>query len=76
VSVIAVSRDSELTKQELLRASEDQRWSDVHSLDWEHVNDDESDRLAHDGDIKTPAEHCKYAFLAHVEGWAYSGRLK
>lgn len=65
-----------LTEQELLRASENQPWSDVQSLDWGKVNESEEDRKAHNGDIKTPAQHCAYRFLAHVEGWAYSGRLK
>lgn len=58
-----------------MRASEGESWSDVRELNWDHVND-ETDREKNDGDIKTPAEHCQYGFLAHVEGWAYSGRLK
>jgi len=48
----------------------------VKELDWGAVNQDEKGRNAHNGDLKSPAEHCQYAFLAHVEGWAYSGRLK
>jgi hypothetical protein len=59
-----------------MRASENQPWTDVQSLDWGKVNEDEEGRKAHNGDLKTPAEHCTYQYLAHVEGWAYSGRLK
>ena len=62
--------------QDLLRGSENQPWSDVKALDWDAVNTDDEDRKAKAGDLKSPAEHCHYAFLAHVEGWAYSGRLK
>jgi hypothetical protein len=62
--------------QELMRASENQEWSDVESLDWGKVNEDEAGRKAHHGDLKTLAQHCGFQFLAHVEGWAYSGRLK
>ncbi|WWC90330.1 uncharacterized protein L201_005263 [Kwoniella dendrophila CBS 6074] len=63
-------------RQDLLRASRDQPWSDVKELNWGAVNQDEDGRKQNNGDLKTPAEHCQYAFLAHVEGWAYSGRLK
>lgn len=65
-----------MAMQDLLRASQDQPWSDVQRLDWGKVGQDEAERLKNNGDLKSPAEHCKYAFLAHVEGWAYSGRLK
>jgi len=76
VSLTPGPHDILLTQQELMRASENQPWSDVASLDWGKVNEDEEGRKAHNGDLKTPAEHCAYQFLAHVEGWAYSGRLK
>lgn len=41
-------------------------WGDVRELDWSNLGDT----------LKSPAEHCEYKFLAHVEGYAYSGRLK
>ncbi|WRT68767.1 uncharacterized protein IL334_005747 [Kwoniella shivajii] len=63
-------------RHELLRASENQPWSDVRALDWGAINQDEEGRKKNNGDLKSPAQHCQYAFLAHVEGWAYSGRLK
>ncbi|KAK4690016.1 hypothetical protein P7C73_g85, partial [Tremellales sp. Uapishka_1] len=63
-------------RQDLLRASKDQSWSDVQELNWGAVNQDQEGREKNNGDIKTPAEHCQWGFLAHVEGWAYSGRLK
>ena len=40
------------------------------------MNQDEEGREQNNGDLKSPSEHCQFAFLAHVEGWAYSGRLK
>ena len=61
-------------EQDLLRGSENQPWSDVQALDWGKVN--QEDQKANGGDLKSPAEHCEYQYLAHVEGWAYSGRLK
>ena len=76
VRLILTLLPSNLTIQELMRGSENQPWADVQSLDWGKVNEDEEGRKAHNGDLKTPAEHCAYQFLAHVEGWAYSGRLK
>lgn len=39
---------------------------DVDEIHWDHL----------DGELRTPAEHCQYKFLGHVEGWAYSGHLK
>lgn len=38
----------------------------VDEIHWDHL----------DGELRTPAEHCQYKFLGHVEGWAYSGHLK
>ncbi|ODN77289.1 hypothetical protein L198_08024 [Cryptococcus wingfieldii CBS 7118] len=63
-------------RHDLLRAAQNQPWSDVKELNWGAINGDEKERLKNNGDIKSPAEHCQYRFLAHVEGWAYSGRLK
>nr|XP_018999118.1 uncharacterized protein I203_08319 [Kwoniella mangroviensis CBS 8507]OCF62579.1 hypothetical protein I203_08319 [Kwoniella mangroviensis CBS 8507] len=63
-------------RHDLLRASKDQSWADVKELNWGAVNQDEDERKQNNGDLRTPAEHCQYAFLAQVEGWAYSGRLK
>lgn len=39
---------------------------DVESINWGELKDD----------LRTPAEHCQYKYLAQVEGFAYSGRLK
>ncbi|KAH8088263.1 glycosyl transferase family 90-domain-containing protein [Filobasidium floriforme] len=54
-------------RQQLLRASRDQPWSDVGEIDWGKVKET---------GFLSPAEHCDYRFLAQVEGWGYSGRLK
>jgi len=48
----------------------------VQELNWGAINQDEEGREKNHGDLKSLDEHCQYAFLAHVEGWAYSGRLK
>ncbi|WVQ79560.1 hypothetical protein IAT38_001659 [Cryptococcus sp. DSM 104549] len=63
-------------RHDLLRASKDQPWSDVKELNWGAVNQEEAERMKNNGDLRSPAEHCEFAYLAHVEGWAYSGRLK
>ena len=67
---------TDVSSQDLLRASRDQPWSDVKELNWGAVNQDAEGREQNNGDLKSPIEHCQFAFLAHVEGWAYSGRLK
>ena len=64
------------SSQDLLRASRDQPWADVRELNWGAVNQDAEGREKNNGDLKSISEHCQFAFLAHVEGWAYSGRLK
>ncbi|KAJ9106362.1 hypothetical protein QFC21_001508 [Naganishia friedmannii] len=61
-------------RHELLRAAEGQPWSDVQSLDWGRVNDE--DKKTNGGDLKTMPEHCDYRYLMQTEGWGYSGRLK
>ena len=48
-----------MTRQDLMRASRDQPWSDVVEIDWGRVKET---------GFKTPAEHCDYRFLAQVEG--------
>lgn len=42
------------------------RTGDVNEINWGDLKDD----------LRTPAEHCQYKYLAQVEGHAYSGRLK
>jgi len=59
-----------------MRGCEGRPWCNVRELNWDAVNENEEDKLKHDGDLRTMPEHCEYAFLAHTEGWAYSGRLK
>lgn len=55
-----------LGRQELLRASEGQSWSDVQSLDWGKVNDE--DKKEKGGDLKSMPEHCDYRYLMQTEG--------
>jgi hypothetical protein len=52
--------------QELLRAAEGQPWSDVQSLDWGRINDE--DKKTNGGDLKTMPEHCDYRYLMQTEG--------
>lgn len=56
-------------RQKFLDATANKPWSDVKVLKW---HDDDS--MAHD--LLSMADHCKYKFVAHTEGNAYSGRLK
>ncbi len=62
-----IPSENKLPQQDLLRASEDKPWSSVLPIDWGNLQE---------GTLKTPSEHCDWKFLAQVEGWAYSGRLK
>ncbi|KEI42616.1 uncharacterized protein L969DRAFT_92050 [Mixia osmundae IAM 14324] len=43
----------------------DYDWAAIQAIDWKHPDN-----------VLSPAEHCKYKYLLHVEGIAYSGRLK
>lgn len=49
----------------LLEAARDQDWNDVKQLDWNAKHN-----------YLTLDEHCKYQFIAHVEGRSYSASLK
>ncbi|TIA99181.1 hypothetical protein E3P94_00543 [Wallemia ichthyophaga] len=60
------SLDREIRKQ-LINAANGYAWSDVKMMDWGNIQP---------GDLLTMEEHCGYQFLVHVEGVAYSGRLK
>lgn len=42
------------------------KWNEVAAIVWGQLG----------GMLKTPEEHCAYKYLAHAEGYAYSGRLK
>lgn len=53
-------------RKEFVDIASQYSWGAVSSLDWRELN----------GELLSPEEHCQYKFLGHVEGWAYSGRLK
>ncbi|GAA99656.1 uncharacterized protein L969DRAFT_86933 [Mixia osmundae IAM 14324] len=55
-------------RDELIRLSDENRgsWGDAKALDWGRL----------EGELRSPAQHCAYKYLAHAEGFAYSGRLK
>ncbi|TPX30013.1 hypothetical protein SmJEL517_g06296 [Synchytrium microbalum] len=62
-------------RRDLIGVSTNKSWADVKALNWDLVKD--SQRGKHkDTDLKSPAQHCEYMYLAHTEGWSYSGRLK
>ncbi|PGH13048.1 hypothetical protein AJ79_03885 [Helicocarpus griseus UAMH5409] len=56
-------------RQKLLDVTEGKPWSSVRALDW---GNEESLRQ----DFVPLEDHCRYMFLAHVEGRSYSGRGK
>ncbi|BGP12491.1 hypothetical protein JCM10213_005473 [Rhodosporidiobolus nylandii] len=56
-------------RKELWEVASKFTWGAVYDLDWQ-------DREMVDQKLLTPEEHCQYKFLGHVEGFAYSGRLK
>ncbi|KAF2768113.1 hypothetical protein EJ03DRAFT_352380 [Teratosphaeria nubilosa] len=53
----------------LIEHTNDQKWSDVQTLDWSNKTDIDSKLLAME-------DHCDYMFTAQTEGNTYSGRLK
>jgi hypothetical protein len=53
----------------LFDATKDKPWSNIKTVDWGNPESVKNDLL-------TMADHCRYKFLAHVEGYSYSGRLK
>ena len=53
----------------LLEQSKDKDWADVRSINWGDPKDLEEHRL-------TLSEHCRYMFIAHVSGHAWSGQGK
>ena len=52
-------------RKQLASAAEGKGWGDIQDINWGDKNT-----------VMPMDEHCKYKFLAHAEGWAYSGRLK
>ncbi|BGP44545.1 hypothetical protein JCM10450v2_000359 [Rhodotorula kratochvilovae] len=56
-------------RKELWEIARKYTWGAISDLDW-------SDRETVKKELLTPEQHCDYKFLAHVEGLAYSGRLK
>ncbi|CAH7688397.1 glycosyl transferase family 90-domain-containing protein [Phakopsora pachyrhizi] len=55
-------------RKDLIEVSKGRSWSDISEIVWNR--DLKQDQL------KRPDEHCYYKYLIHVEGYAYSGRLK
>ncbi|KAK4705063.1 hypothetical protein P7C70_g1142, partial [Phenoliferia sp. Uapishka_3] len=56
-------------RKELITIAEEFPWGAVTDIDW-------SDKQRVQEELLTQEDHCKYKYLAHAEGWAYSGRLK
>ncbi|GAA5859763.1 hypothetical protein JCM1840_006443 [Sporobolomyces johnsonii] len=56
-------------RKELWEVAHRFKWSAIEDLDWQN-------REMVNSKLLTPEQHCDYKFLAHVEGFAYSGRLK
>ncbi|KAM0793496.1 hypothetical protein ACM66B_000935 [Microbotryomycetes sp. NB124-2] len=56
-------------RKELYDIAKKFKWGAVADIDW-------GDKDALMQTLLTPEQHCMYKYLGHVEGWAYSGRLK
>ncbi|KAL3429780.1 glycosyl transferase family 90-domain-containing protein [Aspergillus tetrazonus] len=54
-------------RRALMDATRDQPWADVQAVDWQ-----EHDK----SNVLKMEDHCKYMFIAHVEGRSYSASLK
>lgn len=54
---------------ELIAQGKKYEWADIKAIDWSNLGEGERDRLS-------MGEHCKFKYLFHIEGIAYSGRLK
>lgn len=52
-------------RKKLAELAEPYSWAAIESVDW-----------GNKATIMSMDEHCKYKFLGHAEGNAYSGRLK
>ncbi|PSN72145.1 hypothetical protein BS50DRAFT_657962 [Corynespora cassiicola Philippines] len=57
-------------RKDLLKATEGKKWADVRDVRWKNRTDVET------GSPIPVADHCKYRFLMHTEGYSYSGRGK
>ncbi|KAA8648376.1 hypothetical protein EYZ11_007321 [Aspergillus tanneri] len=53
----------------LLKAAQGKSWASIRVIDWDNENDIRYNLLPME-------EHCRYMFLAHVEGRSFSGRGK
>lgn len=56
-------------REALLKQSEGQVWSDVHTIVWKNETSVKENLLS-------MQDHCNYMFVAQTEGNTYSGRLK
>lgn len=52
-------------RKKLADLAKEYSWGAIEEVDWRNKDT-----------VMTMDEHCKYKFLGHVEGFAYSGRLK
>lgn len=56
-------------RSKLLEASDRKSWSNVHGINWDNPKDVETNLIPME-------DHCRYMFLAHLEGRSFSGRGK
>ncbi|KAL3463695.1 glycosyl transferase family 90-domain-containing protein [Aspergillus heterothallicus] len=61
-------------RRALLDKTRGVEWADVQAVDW-HRHDQEVDE-GEKGNVLGMGEHCRYGFIAHVEGRSYSASLK
>ncbi|KAL2789343.1 glycosyl transferase family 90-domain-containing protein [Aspergillus keveii] len=59
-------------RRALLDRTRGREWADVQAVDW-HRHESEGEG---EGNVLGLGEHCRYGFIAHVEGRSYSASLK
>ncbi|KAL4904461.1 hypothetical protein BDW74DRAFT_31104 [Aspergillus multicolor] len=54
-------------RRALMDATRDRPWADVQAVDWHHQKQ---------SNVLKMEDHCRYIFIAHIEGRSYSASLK
>ncbi|KAG0146327.1 hypothetical protein CROQUDRAFT_657479 [Cronartium quercuum f. sp. fusiforme G11] len=53
-------------REQMIEIAKHHEWNDIKPLVWQHL----------DGLLTSLENHCRYKYVIHAEGYAYSGRLK
>ncbi|KAL4874284.1 glycosyl transferase family 90-domain-containing protein [Aspergillus karnatakaensis] len=64
-------------RRALLDSTQGKGWADVRGVDWHGDGSDNGEGNVNvNGNVLGLGEHCRYMFIAHVEGRSYSASLK